>query len=45
MADELFFPAMGDAALGVLVSGHYMASLDTPRNHAFQALLNHYLGV
>ncbi len=37
MADELFFPAMGDAALGVLVSGHYMASLDTPRNRAFQA--------
>jgi branched-chain amino acid transport system ATP-binding protein len=32
MADELFFPAMGDAALGVLVSGHYMASLDTPRS-------------
>lgn len=37
MADELFFSAMGDAALGVLVSGHYMASLDTPRNRAFQA--------
>jgi len=36
-ADELFFPAMGDAAVGVMVSGHYMASLETPRNLAFQA--------
>lgn len=37
MADELFFNAMGDAAIGVLGSGHYVASLDTPRNRAFQA--------
>jgi branched-chain amino acid transport system substrate-binding protein len=37
MADELFFPAMGDAAIGVLGSGHYVSSIDTPRNQAFQA--------
>lgn len=37
MADELFFNAMGDSAIGVLGSGHYVASLDTPRNLAFQA--------
>ncbi len=37
MADELFFSAMGDAAIGVLGSGHYVASIDTPRNLAFQA--------
>lgn len=36
-ADELFFPAMGDAAVGVMVSGHYMSGLDTPRNLAFQS--------
>jgi branched-chain amino acid transport system substrate-binding protein len=37
MADELFFGAMGDAAIGILGSGHYVASIDTPRNAAFQA--------
>jgi branched-chain amino acid transport system substrate-binding protein len=37
MADELFFGAMGDAAIGMLGSGHYVASIDTPRNNAFQA--------
>lgn len=36
MADELFFPAMGDSAIGVLGSGHYVSSIDTPRNRAFQ---------
>ncbi|MGX5652768.1 ABC transporter substrate-binding protein [Hydrogenophaga borbori] len=38
MADEMFFGAMGgDSAIGVLGSGHYVASIDTPRNNAFQA--------
>lgn len=37
MADEMFFGAMGDSAVGVLGSGHYAASIDTPRNNAFQA--------
>ena len=37
MADELFFGAMGDAAIGMLGSGHYVSSIDTPRNNAFQA--------
>ena len=37
MADELYFGAMGDTAVGVLGSGHYVASIDTPRNNAFQA--------
>lgn len=37
MADELFFGAMGDAAIGILGSGHYVSSIDTPRNNAFQA--------
>lgn len=36
MADEMFFGAMGDSAVGVLGSGHYAASIDTPRNNAFQ---------
>lgn len=37
MADELFFGAMGDSAIGVVGSGHYVASLESPRNAAFQA--------
>lgn len=37
MADEMFFGAMGDASVGVMGSGHYAASIDTPRNNAFQA--------
>jgi branched-chain amino acid transport system substrate-binding protein len=36
MADEMFWGAMGDSALGVLGSGHYVASIDTARNNAFQ---------
>jgi len=37
MADELFFGAIGDSAVGVLGSGHYVASIESPRNAAFQA--------
>jgi len=37
MADEMFFGAMGDSAVGVLGSGHYVASIESPRNAAFQA--------
>lgn len=37
MADELFFGAMGDAAVGTLISGHYVSSIESPRNAAFQA--------
>ena len=37
MADEMFFGAMGESAVGILGSGHYVASIDTPRNNAFQA--------
>ncbi|MEO5670193.1 MAG: ABC transporter substrate-binding protein [Ramlibacter sp.] len=36
MADEMFWGAMGDSAVGVLGSGHYVASIDTARNNAFQ---------
>ena len=37
MADELFFGAIGDSAVGVLGSGQYVASIESPRNAAFQA--------
>lgn len=36
MADEMFWGSMGDSAVGVLGSGHYVASIDTARNNAFQ---------
>jgi branched-chain amino acid transport system substrate-binding protein len=36
MADEMFWGAMGDSAVGMLGSGHYVASIDTARNNAFQ---------
>jgi branched-chain amino acid transport system substrate-binding protein len=36
MADEMFWGAMGDSAIGVMGSGHYVASIDTARNNAFQ---------
>jgi branched-chain amino acid transport system substrate-binding protein len=34
-ADDYFFGAMQDNALGVIGSGHYVVSMDTPRNKAF----------
>jgi branched-chain amino acid transport system substrate-binding protein len=34
-ADDFFFKAMGDNALGVVGSGHYVTTMDTPRNKAF----------
>lgn len=34
-ADDFFFNAMKDNALGVIGSGHYVVSMDTPRNKAF----------
>ena len=34
-ADDFFFKAMGDNALGVIGSGHYVVTMDTPRNKAF----------
>lgn len=34
-ADDFFFAAMKDNALGVIGSGHYVVSMDTPRNKAF----------
>lgn len=37
LGDELFFPAMGDNAIGMLIGGHYMSALNTPLNNAFQA--------
>lgn len=36
-ADEFFFDAMKDSALGFLGSGPYVQSIDTPRNKAFVA--------
>ena len=36
-ADDYFFGAMQDNALGVVGSGHYVVSMDTPRNKAFVA--------
>lgn len=36
-ADDFFFGAMQDNALGVIGSGHYVMSNDTPRNKAFIA--------
>ncbi|MGH6625588.1 MAG: ABC transporter substrate-binding protein [Burkholderiaceae bacterium] len=36
-ADDYFFNAMQDNALGVIGSGHYVVSMDTPRNKAFIA--------
>jgi len=36
-ADDYFFGAMQDNALGVIGSGHYVVSTDTPRNKAFVA--------
>lgn len=36
-ADDFFFGAMQDNALGVIGSGHYVMSVDTPRNKAFIA--------
>lgn len=35
-ADDYFFKAMQDNALGVVGSGHYVVSMDTPRNKAFR---------
>lgn len=37
LGDELFFPAMGDNAVGMLIGGHYMSAINTPVNNAFQA--------
>ncbi|WP_372658705.1 ABC transporter substrate-binding protein [Hydrogenophaga sp.] len=34
-ADDFFFGAMKDNALGVIGAGHYVVSMDTPRNKAF----------
>jgi branched-chain amino acid transport system substrate-binding protein len=34
-ADDFFFSAMKDNALGVIGSGHYVVSMDTPRNKVF----------
>ncbi len=34
-ADDFFFSAMKDNALGVIGAGHYVVSMDTPRNKAF----------
>ena len=36
-ADDFFFGAMQDNAVGVIGSGHYVMSVDTPRNKAFIA--------
>jgi branched-chain amino acid transport system substrate-binding protein len=36
-ADDYFFKAMQDNALGVIGSGHYVVGHDTPRNRAFVA--------
>jgi branched-chain amino acid transport system substrate-binding protein len=36
-ADDFFFGAMQDNAVGVVGSGHYVVSMDTPRNKAFVA--------
>lgn len=34
-ADDFFFKAMGDNAVGVIGSGHYVVTMDAPRNKAF----------
>src|ERR1700712_1631484 len=34
-ADEFYFSALGDNALGILGTGQYVQSMDTPRNRAF----------
>ncbi len=36
-ADEFFFDALKDNALGVIGSGHYVSGMNTPRNQAFVA--------
>jgi branched-chain amino acid transport system substrate-binding protein len=35
LVDDPYLGSIGDAALGVMTSGHYAASIDTPRNRAF----------
>lgn len=36
-ADEFFFDALKDSAIGVIGSGQYVQGMDTPRNQAFVA--------
>ena len=35
LVDDIFLPALGDSALGIVSVGHYSATLDTPENRAF----------
>jgi branched-chain amino acid transport system substrate-binding protein len=35
LVDDIFLPALGDTALGIVSVGHYSATLDTPENRAF----------
>ena len=35
IADDPYLPNIGDAALGIITSGHYTYAIDTPRNRAF----------
>ena len=35
LTDEPYLPSIGDAAIGLLTSGHYASTIDTPKNHAF----------
>jgi len=35
ITDDCYLDSIGEAALGVITSGHYSYTLDIPRNHAF----------
>jgi branched-chain amino acid transport system substrate-binding protein len=35
LTDDPYLPSMGEAAIGIITTGHYAFSLDTPRNRAF----------
>jgi branched-chain amino acid transport system substrate-binding protein len=35
MVDDPYLPSIGDAAIGLITSGHYTFMIDSPQNHAF----------
>jgi branched-chain amino acid transport system substrate-binding protein len=35
LTDDPYLPSIGEAALGIITGGHYVYTLDTPRNRAF----------
>ncbi len=35
LTDDPYLPSIGEAAVGIVTSGHYASTLDTPKNRAF----------